>query len=762
VQSAYNDPQPSAASVPVAYSGTQTAGNLNVVAVGWNDTTAQVNSVKDTAGNVYQLAVGPTKLNAAGGFTQSMYYAKNIVASSGNTVTVTFSQAALYPDVRILEYSGVNSTNPVDVVTAQTQNASATSTAGVLATTNSVDLLVAANSVQSLTIASDPTFTERVHSSPDGEIAEDRVVTAPGLYSASASLNGVGAWVMQMVAFRGASNPPADTTPPSVNITAPTGGTLSGTTTVTVNASDSGTGVAGVQLQIDGLVFGTAAAASPYTFTLKTTKFANGTHTISATARDFANNTANANPVSVTFSNGSPGNPGQFGVWSPLVPLPIISVHSDLMPNGKILMWDGQPNFGPTAIVWDPIYNTVNWTSAPVDTFCTSVEALADGRPFLAGGTDQISSYGLKSTLAFNPNTESWTTLADMAYARWYPTTTILPDGRIIVSSGEVNGVGTDEPIHEIYNLSTNSWTQLSSAPWKFPYYPHLYVLSDGRVLAAATAEAAIVSQILDLNSLTWTPVGGSAVDGGTSAMYLPNKIVKMGKSWDPDNGSTPSVATTYVLDMTQATPTWRQTASMAFARTYATATSLPDGTVLVTGGGTTTGPKDVANAVLPAELWSPTSESWTTLAAMNSPRLYHSEAVLLADGRLFIYGGGRFDNSTVSTDQFSGEFFSPPYLFKGSRPVITSAPSQLSYGQNFTVQTPDAGRIAKVSLIRFGGVTHAQNWSQRFLPLTFSAGSGSLSVTAPVNASLAPPGYYMLFLVDTNGVPSIAATVHF
>jgi hypothetical protein len=146
----------------------------------------------------------------------------------------------------------------------------------------------------------------------------------------------------------------------------------------------------------------------------------------------------------------------------------------------------------------------------------------------------------------------------------------------------------------------------------------------------------------------------------------------------------------------------------------------------------------------------------------MNSPRLYHSEAVLLADGRLFIYGGGRYDNATVSTDQFSGEFFSPPYLFKGTRPVITSAPSQLSYGQNFAVQTPDAGRIAKVSLIRFGGVTHAMNWSQRFVPLTFTAGSGSLAVTAPVNANLAPPGYYMLFLVDTNGVPSIAATVHF
>jgi len=124
--------------------------------------------------------------------------------------------------------------------------------------------------------------------------------------------------------------------------------------------------------------------------------------------------------------------------------------------------------------------------------------------------------------------------------------------------------------------------------------------------------------------------------------------------------------------------------------------------------------------------------------------------------------GGGRYDDNNYPTDQFSAEFFAPPYLFKGQRPVITSAPSQLSYGQNFTVQTPDATRIAKVSLIRFGSVTHAIDMSQRFLPLSFSVGTGSLTITAPVDANLAPPGNYMLFLVDANGVPSVAAIVHF
>jgi hypothetical protein len=286
--------------------------------------------------------------------------------------------------------------------------------------------------------------------------------------------------------------------------------------------------------------------------------------------------------------------------------------------------------------------------------------------------------------------------------------------------------------------------------------------LPDGRVLVAGTQEHPIVSHVLNLNTLTWTPVGGPARDGGSSAMYLPDKILKMGTSTDPDLATRPSSATAYVLDMTQTFPTWRQVASMAFPRCYHTTTLLPDGNVLVTGGATTTGAVDITHAVRPAELWSPVTETWTTLASMAAPRLYHSEAVLLPDGRVEVSGGGRFDDLSRSADQFNVEFFAPPYLFKGTRPVITSAPSRLSYGQKFVVQTPDAGRIAKVSLIRFGSVTHTNNMSQSFVPLSFSVGTGSLTVTAPVNANLAPGGNYMLFIVDTNAVPSAAAVVHF
>jgi len=287
-----------------------------------------------------------------------------------------------------------------------------------------------------------------------------------------------------------------------------------------------------------------------------------------------------------------------------------------------------------------------------------------------------------------------------------------------------------------------------------------MFVLPDGRILAASTAEDIIVTQVLDLATQTWTVVDANAVDGGSAAMFLPGQILKSGTSADPDMPTRPSAATTYVLDMTQATPKWEETAPMAFPRTYHTFTLLPDGTVLATGGGVTTDAIAASGAVAPAELWSPNTRTWTVLSSLSGPRLYHSIALLLPDARVLVAGGGRFFGGSDPTDQLNAQIFSPPYLFKGPRPVITSAPSSAGYGDTITVQTPDAGRIASVSLIKLGSVTHAFNQDQRFLPLAFSAISGGLSVQMPTSANLAPPGYYMLFIVDTNGVPAVAPFV--
>jgi hypothetical protein len=398
----------------------------------------------------------------------------------------------------------------------------------------------------------------------------------------------------------------------------------------------------------------------------------------------------------------------------------------------------------------------------PANIFCSGMEEMADGRIFVAGGHPGTCHVGLTASNIFDPNTNAWTVGPEMTQQRWYPAATTLPDGRIIVMSGETTCKECFAPIPEIYNPATNTWTQLTNSQLTIAFYPHGFVLPDGRFLVTSTNEMPVVSQVLDLGAGTWTAVGGAAVDGGSASMYLPSKFIKVGTSVDTDDPTHATANTAYVLDMTQATPNWRQVASMQFPRTFHLTTVLPDGNVLVTGGGPTTAATDTANGTLAAEMWSPTTETWTTMSSMNAPRLYHSEAMLMPDGRVLISGGGRAADVTAPTDQFTTEFFWPPYLFKGPRPSITSAPSVLTYNTTFTVQTPDAARIAKVQLMRFGSVTHAQNMSQRLIPLSFTVGSNSLTVTAPVNSNLAPPGYYMLFLVDTNGIPSVAATMHF
>jgi hypothetical protein len=347
-----------------------------------------------------------------------------------------------------------------------------------------------------------------------------------------------------------------------------------------------------------------------------------------------------------------------------------------------------------------------------------------------------------------------------MQYQRWYPITTTLSDGRVLILGGETNCAGCNAPTPEIYDPTTDTLSLLTGADYNFPYYPHTFVLPDGRILVSSTAESPIVSQTLNLNTRTWTPVGTQKLEAGTAVQYRPGKILKTGTSTDADWAVRNSSALAYVLDMNQPNPDWRQIASMAYPRTYAPATMLADGTVFVSGGGITTAATDPSGAVYNGELWSPDTEAWTTTPPMQTPRLYHSTALLLPDGRVVVAGSGRDDPGTVPTDRFSAEFYDPPYLFKGPRPTITSAPAGVGYNQQFTVQTPDAAQIGSVSMIRLGSMTHAINMGQYYVPLTFTAGSGSLSVQSPANGNWAPPGYYMLFIVNTNGVPSVAAMV--
>jgi len=455
----------------------------------------------------------------------------------------------------------------------------------------------------------------------------------------------------------------------------------------------------------------------------------------------------------------------QIGQWDGPFTWPMVAVSMTLLPTGQVLIWDGQ-NLGTDARIWNPAPGAFSQVPSTDNIFCAGQSLLRDGRILVAGG-HTTNHTGIADANIFSPTTQSWSSAAPMAFSRWYPTTTTLPDGRILVTSGEVgcNTLPPDGSFHpecvasipEIYDATTNSWTQLSSANLAVPYYPHMFVLPDGKVLNTSTAEGPIPTRVLDVATQTWTVADPVAVDGGSAAMYQPGKVIKSGTSTNPDNPSVAASENTYVIDVTQPSPAWRQVAPMAFPRVYHYLTLLPDGNVLATGGGRVTDVFNTGQAVLQAEVWSPTTEQWTTLATMVTPRLYHSTALLLPDGRVLTAGGGRF-----GVDQLSAEIFSPPYLFKGPRPTITSAPSTLQYGTSFSVETPNGSSIAKVSLLRLGAVTHAFNFDQRFLQLTFQQAGGGLSVQAPADANLAPPGYYMLFIVDTNGVPSVTTIVQF
>jgi hypothetical protein len=284
-----------------------------------------------------------------------------------------------------------------------------------------------------------------------------------------------------------------------------------------------------------------------------------------------------------------------------------------------------------------------------------------------------------------------------------------------------------------------------------------MFLLPDGRVVDAGADEGPEVTRVLDIVAQTWTTIDPTIVDGGSAAMYLPGKILKTGSSEaNPDASGGAASTNAYVLDMTQPAPLWRTTTPMNFPRVFHTLTLLPDGNVLATSGSRVSTNTDPTLAVYEAELWSPGTEQWSTMSPMQVPRTYHSSALLLPDARVLVAGSG----ISTGPNQLNAQIFSPPYLFKGPRPVIAAAPNSIQYGTTFTVDTPDAANIQSVALIRPGAMTHTFDEEQRYLSLDLQLVGNGIQIQAPANANLAPPGYYMLFIVNTSGVPSVASFV--
>ncbi len=450
-----------------------------------------------------------------------------------------------------------------------------------------------------------------------------------------------------------------------------------------------------------------------------------------------------SSPVNVTVGPSS-----SQGHWSDPVNMPLVGVHVSLLPNGKVLLFSrrSQP------FLWDP-REPANFTMMPVPTnvFCSGHTLLADGTLFVVGG-HIAEDAGLPDLNLFNPVGNTWSRQPNMVVGRWYPTATVLANGDVLVLGGrDENKEYSLTP--EIWSPATG-WRQLTGTgvPRPMPYYPRMFVAPNGKTFFAGPWQT---TRYFDqTGNGKWEPVIPRVIDRnrtyGAAVMYESGKVLVVGGADPPEN-------TAEVIDLNQPSPTWTMTGAMAFSRRHNNATVLPDGQVLVTGGSSAPGFNNESGAVLIPEMWNPQTGEWTAMAAHRYGRVYHGSALLLPDGRVLLTGSGEGGGGV---DQKTYEIYSPPYLFKGPRPTITDAPGEVGYGQSFQVRSAEAGSIRKVSIIRLGSVTHAFDESQRFLSLSYSSAGDQLTITAPANGNLAPPGHYLLSIVNAEGVPSVSKIV--
>ncbi len=526
----------------------------------------------------------------------------------------------------------------------------------------------------------------------------------------------------------------------------------------------------------------------------------------------------------LTGAPASAQDPSDVGQWSSPVTWPEEATHMNVLPNGKVMFW-GTYTASTIPYIWDPVAEPNGQCSFPFKAatcpgwiaaapaayplFCAGHVVMANGQLIVLGGLAEGAGIaGVPDSRVYDYTTNQWTAdgvVPDMNAGRYYPTATALPSGDVLIISGDSNPTVNATP--QVWKASLPAcstspiptsplqgcWVNLSTAQMVLPLYPKMFVAPNGEVFYAGATPA---TRYLNTSGTgSWgtpktnpvIPTADSPIvrDYGPAVMYdgVAGKILLVG-------GGRPPLPTAETINLTATpippatTPAWTKTGSMSYPRRQNNATILADGTVLVTGGSsncaiagsscTTTPPEaiefdDYNKAVYPAELWNPTTGSWTVMASMTRYRGYHSTAALLPDGRV-VTAGGDYSCVTSSTPlpvkgpcsaitPQTAEIFSPPYLFQGVRPTITSAPTNVTYGQQYFVETPNAASITQVTFIRLSTVTHTFNENQRIDYLSFSQASGGINITTPANSNFAPPGHYMLFILQ-NGVPSVAQIV--
>jgi hypothetical protein len=426
---------------------------------------------------------------------------------------------------------------------------------------------------------------------------------------------------------------------------------------------------------------------------------------------------------------------------------------------------------------------------------------------------------GIRNTRIYHTATGRWTQAGPMQWPRWYPSLITLPDGKVFVAGGVIKLLkpmypnrppaesGTNVKQTETYDPATGKWTYNGpTADRTLPLYARMHLLPDGKIfydpggqdfnpMGQGYDEALWnISAVYDPKTKAWTqgPVPGigttaPGMRGSTSSVMLPLKppytraqFLTAGGVLGTPPGGYFAIADSRIATVDTAngdSVTFEETGPLNHARWFSSSVLLPTGQVMAFSGTTADevlGP-GTSMPVREAELFDPATGEWTTMATASEVRAYHNSAMLLPDGRVLVGGhapiptlytshqtlpGGFTDNHRNTTF----EIYSPPYLFWGSRPVIGSAPRGMRYGRTFTIRVPNAGKIANVVLARNTATTHVIDGDQRSLELRIVGRTAtSLTLAAPPNGAVAPPGPYLLFVNATNAkglIPSVARQV--
>ena len=480
-----------------------------------------------------------------------------------------------------------------------------------------------------------------------------------------------------------------------------------------------------------------------------------------------------------------PEDPWEGGQWGPVISFDLIPVSAANLPDGRIVFFSGSERLTwPTteqtySAIFDPQSESVVDVFHPGhNMFCAHLAMLADGRVFVNGGRNQQNS---PWTSLFDYRTDTWTQIENMASGgRWYPTTVALPNGDVFTAIG----TATNQTNPDVWNESTGweikngiNFQDMVTSPYsgshgEAAWWPLLHVAPNGKIFHSGPTPR---WHYID-------PEGGVSGNGdyeqtgglfsdwyskhGTTVMYGEGKLLTAG-GW-VSGGNPASTNRAITIDINGPTPVVTEVAPMHHARKFHNGVPLPTGEILVIGGNTSGAKFSDAGAILPAEMWDPTTGTWQLLSAMSVARNYHSVALMLPDGRVFAGGGGYCSGSAFcnGSSHPDGQIYSPAYLFNNdgslaARPDITLAPAHVNSGDVFRVEaTPSLQRF---TLIKMGATTHGLNTDTRFLEVSFSEtapGSGEYDLLANANPNVLTSGYWMLFGVDSNGVPSVAHTL--